>query len=225
MTATWAPLSFLATLTDATRTAALELGTTSTYRPGRRLVSEGERSDHVYIILAGFVKITGHAEGTETLLGIRLPGDVVGETAGLTRRPRMATVTTCGTVTAKVIANVAFQRFLTEQGQAAVSVAATMGERLRFANQRRTDFAAYPPEVRLARVFVDLAHRCGRPMGAGVALDIPLTQAELASMVGVAVPTIQRALRDLRTRGLVVTGYRHITMPDLEALQAAADAP
>lgn len=219
----WAPRSFLADLKAPTREEMLRLGVRREFQAGRRLLSEGDETDHVELLLRGFVKITSDAEGSETLLAIRVPGDVVGETAVLTGRPRMASVTACGPVTSAVIHSGDFKRFLAAHPDAAVSIAATIGERLRWANKRRTDFAAHPPETRLARVFADLALSCGRATSAGTVLDVPLTQPELASMVGVAEATVQRALRDLRASGAIATGYRRITIPDIAALHAAAD--
>ncbi|MFI5898527.1 helix-turn-helix domain-containing protein [Actinoplanes sp. NPDC051513] len=47
---------------------------------------------------------------------------------------------------------------------------------------------------------------------------VPLTQSELASMIGAGLPTVQRALAAFRREGLVGTGYRHIVVADPAAL-------
>jgi CRP/FNR family transcriptional regulator, cyclic AMP receptor protein len=223
MTRPWAPRSLLASLGDETCERLLSLGVGREFPAGRRLISEGDESNHVEIITRGFVKIVISTNGLETLLAIRAPGDVVGESAGLTGQPRMATVRTCGPVTAVAVRHGDFKHFLTGHADVAIRLASMMGNRLRYANQRRADFATSSPETRLARVLVDLAHSCGRNTGAGVVFDIALTQQELASMVGVGEATVQRALRELRDRGLVGTGYRRVRLPDLAGLQAAAE--
>ena len=53
---------------------------------------------------------------------------------------------------------------------------------------------------------------------------MPLTQPELAALVGAAEPTVHKALAKLRRRGLIVTGYRQMTVLDLAELRATADS-
>jgi CRP-like cAMP-binding protein len=70
--------------------------------------------------------------------------------------------------------------------------------KLRFANDRRVDFASYDAVVRVARVLRELAAVYGERSGNRVLLNWPLTQTELASLASVAEPTVQKALRRLR---------------------------
>ncbi|MBB5870091.1 CRP-like cAMP-binding protein [Allocatelliglobosispora scoriae] len=216
----WAAGSFMAGLTPATRTALLALGTRRSFPRGRQLLREGERTDHVEVLLHGIVKVSVIADGIDVLLSIRSAGDVIGEMASLTGRSRTATVTTCGEVVASSITHVNFNRFLGRHPDAALRMAAVMSERLEWANARRTDFAAYPAEVRLGRVLASLAGSCGRATSGGTLIDVPLSQRELATMVGIAQPTMQKAIRELRERRLISTGYRQITVVDLPGLAA-----
>jgi len=135
----------------------------------------------------------------------------------------MATVTSCGRIVAAVVPPDDFRRFLSRHPDAAMQMAATMSNRLRWANQRRADYTAYPAEVRLARVLVDLAGTCGRQTDEGLVIGVSLSQTELATMVGVADATAQKALRDLRERHVLSTGYRRVSILDLEELRAISE--
>jgi CRP-like cAMP-binding protein len=219
----WTPGSFLDRLPAPTREALLAIGTRRQFESGHRIIREGERSSHVELLIRGFVKVTTVVDGNEALMAIRVPGDILGETASLTGRARTATVTACGRVTSSVIKRAAFHSFLVRHPEAAVQMAATVTERLRWANLRRAEFTAYPAEVRLARLLVDLAETCGRPTDDGVTIAARLSQPELASMVGIADATAQKAIRDMRTHGLIRTGYRRITIIDLAALRAVSE--
>lgn len=221
--AEWTPGSFLDRLSPSTRDALLALGTRRQFETGRRLLREGDRNTHVELLIRGFVKVTTVVEGLEALMAIRMPGDIVGETASLTGRARTATVTTCGRVVSSVVTRAAFHRFLAQHPDAAMHMAATMSERLRWANLRRADFAAYPAEVRLARILIDLAETCGRRTEDGITIGVMLSQPELASMVGIAEATGQKAIRDMRRNGLIRTGYRRITIVDVDALRAVGE--
>ena len=53
---------------------------------------------------------------------------------------------------------------------------------------------------------------------------VRLTQAELASRIGVSRETVDRALRNWRNRGIVATGNRRIVIRDVQALARIAGA-
>jgi CRP/FNR family transcriptional regulator, cyclic AMP receptor protein len=216
----FAPGSFLARLPTEQVDELLATGTRREFEAGRALMREGDPSAHVELIVRGFVKITNLVEGNEFLMGIRVPGDLVGEMAGLTGKPRVATAVSCGRVVAYVITRAAFHRFLARHPEAALHMAAVMAERLRWANERRTDYAAHSVEVRLARVLVEIADICGLVTPEGLTIGVPLSQPELATMIGVSDARIQNAFRDLRGWGLVRTGYRRLTLLDPDALRA-----
>jgi CRP-like cAMP-binding protein len=215
----WAPGSFLAGLRPAQADELLSRGVRRQFAAGRILLFEGDHSTHVELLYQGFVKITNVVDGTEVLMGIRVPGDFVGELAGLTGKPRIATATACGRVTSSVVSQRDFHHFLHQHPDAAMTMAAVMGERLRWANERRTDFAAFPADARLARLLAEIATTCGWQADDELNIELPLSQPELATMIGVSEATVQKVLRDLRTGGMIRTGYRHITVLDLPALR------
>jgi CRP/FNR family cyclic AMP-dependent transcriptional regulator len=189
---------------------------------GRHLLVEGELGSHIELLLSGFAKVTTIEGDGEILLSIRRPGDIIGETGALGDRPRTATVTACGEATAAVVTKVEFTEFLRRHPDAALNMTAVIGERVRLANQRRADFHAYPAEIRLARLLVEIARTCGRHTDEGLDLGIPLSQPELATMAGAAEATAQKAIRDLKDGNLIRTGYRRIVIVDLDALLVLA---
>jgi CRP-like cAMP-binding protein len=136
--------------------------------------------------------------GHEVLLAIRVGGDVVGEFAAIDGQPRSATVMTCGPVTGCLIPQAAFRQLLHSDGELRREVDKSVLAKLRFANDRRVDFASYDAVVRVARVLRELAAVYGERSGNRVLLNWPLTQTELASLASVAEPTVQKALRRLR---------------------------
>lgn len=97
-----------------------------------------------------------------------------------------------------------------------------MTDKLRAATARRIDFTGCDVATRFARTMLDLAVRYGERTPAGTVIRCSLTQTELATLVGAAEPTIQRALRQLRIDGIVTTGYRQTTVQDMTALERRA---
>jgi CRP-like cAMP-binding protein len=71
----------------------------------------------------------------------------------------------------------------------------------------------------------DLAEAHGVRDADGVRIGLPLTQVELARMVGATREAVNRTLGGLASRGLVRTDGRTIVIPDPEALESAATRP
>jgi CRP/FNR family transcriptional regulator, cyclic AMP receptor protein len=220
----WAPATFLGSLPDSVAAELVAESVHKRYDTGRILIREGGTDTHVALLLSGFVKVSTAVEGYETLLGIRLPGEVVGEIGALTGEPRNATVTACGRVTAGLLTQARFEAFLSRRPDAHRLVAAAVARQLRWANRRRSDFAAFPAHVRLARLLSEISEVCGRERADGtVEIVVPLTQPELAAMIAIGQATIQKAVRDLRDAGLIETGYRRLVVSDPERLAKLAE--
>ncbi|MET7806637.1 Crp/Fnr family transcriptional regulator [Micromonospora chersina] len=222
----WPKSGFLGQLPAAIRHELLDRGRPCRYHSGERLLLEGGTDTHVIVLTSGFVKVTVNVEGVEALAAIRGAGDIVGEAAALAGQPRMASVTACGTVTGRLVTADAFRHVLGRHPDAARLVTTTVAERLRWANQRRADFVAYPAEVRVARILVEIAGSYGRRADDGsVVIDVPLSQPELATMIGASETTVHKALRTLRDGRLVRSGYRRLIILDLTALRRMAIKP
>jgi CRP/FNR family transcriptional regulator, cyclic AMP receptor protein len=220
----WPVNSLLATLSPATREELLALGTRRQFQRGQVLLREGELSTHVILLVQGCVKVTATTpNGGLALLAIRMGGEIIGELAGLDGQPRSATATAAGLVRSRVMPRTTFHDFLTRHPDAALAVGRSVGAKLRWATRRRVDFSGYEVPVRVARVLAELAVAYGEHTGAGVEIQVPLTQPELAALVGAAEPTVHKALAKLRRRGVIVTGYRQMTVLDLAELRAAAN--
>jgi CRP/FNR family cyclic AMP-dependent transcriptional regulator len=220
----WPPKSFLA------RTEALdafaEVGTIRRYEPGDCLIEEGASESEVHLLLSACAKVTAElGEGRYSLLGVRVGGDVVGELSALDGSPPVTTVRACGQspAVALVLSQATFTQVLVEHPREAVRLSATMAAKLRTATRRRVDFTGFTPRIRLARALVDMAEDHGhRVAGPNIVIGVNLTQVELGTLIGVSEATAQRALRDLRRDGLVVTDGRRPIIRDLTALRRAA---
>jgi CRP-like cAMP-binding protein len=104
----------------------------------------------------------------------------------------------------------------------AESVNRSIVAKVRASNAHRVDFAGYDAPTRLARVLRELAVQYGDRSANHVVIPWPLTQPELASLAAVAEPTAQKALRKLRESGVIVTGYRSLTIVDFGELSRIA---
>ena len=83
--------AFAGAVLEADWAALLDRGRRRRYPRDSRVFCQGDPSDFVIVILEGRVKLVVTTEdGDEPLLGVRGPGELVGELAALDPAPRLA---------------------------------------------------------------------------------------------------------------------------------------
>lgn len=208
-------------LTDQERSALSTVGRSARFANGDVLFSQGDTSDHVLVIKRGRVKVSSDAEGGhQALLGVRGPGDLVGEFAAIDARPRSATVSAIEEIDAVVVTGDRFRFFLRTHPDAAWALLSAVIGRLRESDRRRVEYGAYDVLGRLCRLLLELAaehgvHACP---GAGTTIALPLSQQELAGAAGASREAVSKALRRLRGEGAITTKRRGITILRPEVL-------
>jgi CRP/FNR family transcriptional regulator, cyclic AMP receptor protein len=224
----WPRGSLLSRFSEAARVDALSLGTAVEFAARSRLLHQGARSSHVFLLVDGVVKVTTDtADGRSALLAVRVAGDAVGELAGLVDQPRIASVTAVGLVRARRISKNDFLALFDRHPDAGRAVSASVASKLREATRRRIDFGTEPVPVRLARLLIDLAAQHGHRADDRLTVGVTLSQPELADLIGSSEPSVYRALRDLRESGVLATGYRHFVVldePELRLLAGPAES-
>jgi len=83
-----------------------------TFAAGARLIQEGDRADHVIVILSGRTKISIEENGRERVLAERGPGQLIGERGALQVSIRSASVIALETVQALVVRTGDFAGFI-----------------------------------------------------------------------------------------------------------------
>jgi CRP/FNR family transcriptional regulator, cyclic AMP receptor protein len=223
----WPAQTLLGRLPEDSQRGLLALGGPRKFLSGTPLMREGEQTTFVAVLLSGWTKVTALIEdGGIGLLAVRHGGDLVGEFAGLDAQPRSATVTASGTVLARVIMAEDFGAYLESDPVAFKMINQSILAKTRFSIRRRIEFAGCSVAVRVARVLVELDRAYGVDAPAGLrALAMPLTQPELAALVGAKDPTVHKALAALRRDKIIDWGYRRTTIRDMPALRVAAGLP
>ncbi|MEU3573601.1 Crp/Fnr family transcriptional regulator [Kitasatospora sp. NPDC036755] len=216
-------LPFARTLSAHDHEAFLALGAPKAYDPDQRLVAEGDRTTHVLLVLTGWsmVHVATDRGATRLVLGLRGPGELVGELAALDERPRSATAQALGPVEALVIPGERFRRFLAETPRVGSRVMSQLASRLRESDRERSAFASLTVVQRLARRLVELSATGAtaraadsRGPGGGSTAVVHLAQDDLAATVGATREAVAKALKLLRDQRLVRTGTRMVEILD-----------
>ncbi|MDQ3953795.1 MAG: Crp/Fnr family transcriptional regulator [Actinomycetota bacterium] len=214
---------FLARLSEGEERALFERGRKRRFAAGETIFHEAEVTDRVVMLLAGRAKIaTVTEDGKEVMLGVRDPGDLVGEFSALDGKPTSANVIAMEPVEALVLDTASFKTWLTDHPEIALLLLETVLARLRDADRKRVEFSAYDTVARVARRLFELAERFGETTDAGVEIRLPMTQDELAAWTGASRVGVSQALKSLRDRGWIETRRRSITVMDMEALKRRA---
>ncbi|RDG37847.1 Crp/Fnr family transcriptional regulator [Streptomyces corynorhini] len=224
--------AFARALTTQENESVAALGNRKHYQADAHLLTEGDRSRHVMIMLHGWVTVSVATDrgATRLILGLRGPGELLGEMAALDSHPRSATVRALGPVEALVIPGDAFRRFLAQHPRVSGLVIRQLTFRLRSADQERYSLASLTVLQRLARRLTELSR--AEPAGpytppvlstAYTGASVHLAQDELAATVGATREAVAKALRLLRAQRIVRTGNRMVEILDPELLALLAD--
>jgi CRP-like cAMP-binding protein len=218
---------FWTLLSTAERAAFEQSGVVRRFGSGAVIVHEGDHSDHVLVVRAGCVKVVASVRGGgEFVLGLRGPGDIVGELASLDRQPRRGTLSALGPVEALVVPGNSFVRLLSEYKSVSVAVGRVLSGRLGEADRYRLSASSTGVAPRLAQLLLDLADRYGEstPDG-GRWVRLPLTQDDLANCVASSPRSVARILAAWRQAGVVHTGRRLIVLRRPSVLRALTGQP
>jgi CRP/FNR family transcriptional regulator, cyclic AMP receptor protein len=212
---------FWTLLSQDERDTLSALGLRRDYSRPANLCTEGDPATHVFILLAGWVKIlSATKDGHQILLDLRGGGDIVGEVAGETTGRRNATIQAVEPVQALIVRHDKFSSFLDGNQGADRAYRRIVTQKWNDTDATLRRRAGTTGGQRLAALLLDLAERHGRTVnGAIYLMTPPLTQEELASLAGTSRATVTRALSNWRKRGFILTTQRHITIIDLGALR------
>jgi CRP/FNR family cyclic AMP-dependent transcriptional regulator len=200
--------------------ALLALARRRRVRRAQPILHAGAAGDDVVIVLEGRVKLVAYGvDGREVVLGLRGPGELIGEMAALAGQRRTATAVALDDVEAGYLAAADLRTYLVEHPGVGLVIIRMLVNRLAEADRDRIDLATQDSVGRVAKRLVELAADHGTPDGEGTRIEVSLTQDELASWTGATRETVSRALRLMRRLGWIATDHRSITVLDPAALK------
>jgi CRP/FNR family cyclic AMP-dependent transcriptional regulator len=191
-------------LSDRALTDLNALGAQTEVPTGTRLFAEDERSDTVFVLCSGQVKLSCTSRDGKTLiLKIAMPGDVLGLSAAISGTPHEVTAITVEPTQIKSIPRADFLAFLEKHGEASLHSAKLLSGDYKTAlvDARRLALSTSAPG-RLASVMLEWgrATSCGKPE---MKFNMRLTHEELADMIGSSRETVTRALNRFKKEKLI----------------------
>jgi CRP/FNR family cyclic AMP-dependent transcriptional regulator len=218
--------ALLSYLEPADRVHLLTQGTSRHFAVGEVLLREGDPSDHVLVLVAGWIRAYSTSrDGQETVIALRGAGDILGELAALHGWNRTVSIQALEPVEVAQLKRPEFLACLYARPTIAVAMIKQMSIRLREAETTLLDLATLDVSRRVALYLLRMARRHGHPEGSGIVLDLPFTQQDVANHVGASLRGVARTMALLRERGIVVTRRRHIVIARPDVLRSFAGNP
>ena len=212
-------------LDEAERHAVAEEMREVNFDPSQVIFARGDAGREIYLVVSGRVRLSVlTAEGRELSFAHAEAGSIFGEIAMLDGGPRSADATAVGKVSALSLSKPALKRLMETQPHVADAAVRFLCSRIREADQQLEAIALYPIEGRLARFFLAAARAKAPGSDEGrITIELPISQSELALLIGASRPTVNTALSMLESSGALERNGSKIVC-DIEELQAIAGA-
>jgi len=183
---------------------------------------EGDKSDTLYMIEAGSAKISRSSkEGKQRIIDTLQAGDIFGEMAMFDGKPRSATVTTLEPTELLSISHRDFRAFAKECPDVLWRLLESVGKHVRRSGSDILDLSFRDVPYRLLHVLVQLVEKHGTSSPRGVRINMRVSAADLAGMVGSNAERVSRLLHGYEEQGLIQTDKASLTVPDVKALRYA----
>ena len=196
------------TLSDADLMAVGSHGIARSYPKNTIIVSEGDKTDSLYVILEGRVKVfVSDDSGNEVLLLTQGPGEYFGELV-LDEGPRSASVMTLEPCRFLVVPQHDFRDFVVNNPAFALSLIEKLIGRVRSLTASVKSLALMDVYGRVARLLLELAEE----RDGGLVIMHRLTQQEIASRIGASREMVSRILKDLSTGGYLTQSRAGIVL-------------
>jgi CRP/FNR family transcriptional regulator, cyclic AMP receptor protein len=215
----------LANAVRSTLLSAPEISRLSHLRRSTGLFGQGQSADAIYFIEDGLVKMTRTSSaGGRIILTIRGSGDLVGEEALLYEPSTYyseAEVLTTATIYR--VPRAVISRVLANHPQFSAEVISYLVARRLALAEKVELLCLRDVEYRILHYLAELS-RLVSPAEDGDGYQIPITQLELADLIGATRETTSTTLNQLERRGLLKLSRRMLTIPSpgLLASEAAA---
>jgi CRP/FNR family transcriptional regulator, cyclic AMP receptor protein len=200
-----------------------QLGTVMTrrsYRRGETVFHADDPGDTLHVLLSGHVKVVRPTEGgEEAVLNVLGPSDLFGELALLDGAPRSASVVALEPTETAVLRRAEFLELLRRSPSAVEGLLSTLARMVRRLTDEVADLMFLDQQALLAKKLLELAEAHGRPGEEQVEIEVPLSQDELAMMIGASRPSVNQLLGIFEAQGAILRRRRHIVIRDPELLR------
>ena len=181
------------------------------FEPGDYLIEEGSPPKGLYAVLEGRIRATRRlAAGRDAPVHVGGRGFWCGDYATLAGQPTIGSTIADTRVRALFLSAAGFERIVDEEPRHYRAFMALLLERYARVFGSVAELHGLPSEERLRRRLERIAALWRDDLPTRGPVDIPLSQVELAGMVGLSRQRLSTLLGRLEAQGLIEVGFRNI---------------
>jgi len=196
------------------------------FRPGATIFEPVSEPHCVFLLETGLVKMFRRStHGDEVILGYIQPGEVFGEFAAFSDRPRESFAEAVEHSSVIKVERSVFADAIKSRPEIVFSVAKQIGDRFKQIESRIEDLIFRSARERIARIILQLADEFGKAVDDHLLVDLRLTHAELAKLAGTSRPTASIAIGELEDEETIVRSNGKLIIRNMAALRREADNP
>jgi len=176
---------------------------------GQAVVREGDRTDYLYFVLTGSLKVVvSDADGREVILSMLGQGELFGEMGMFGEQPRSASVVSVGPSDLVMIAKSDFRTLMQEHFEIAWRMMCNLADRLRNADRKIESLALLDVYGRVARLLLEMSDQVDGQM----LVVRKITKQDIAKMIGASREMVSRVMKDLGQQGLIEESSQGIVL-------------
>lgn len=190
------------------------------------LCREGEKSDKLFLIREGRVKICKITkEGKEQIVYVLSKGDFFGENTLFTS-DNISNFSAYAITDAKlcILKKENLERILLQNPEISLKIIQEMADRINSAENLAQTLATKDVEARLATVLIEFMNKYGQKKEEGIYIKLPLNREQIANYCGITRETVSRRLSKFDKMGIIkLKGNKGLIIKDKEALLSLAE--
>ncbi|MGO4886747.1 Crp/Fnr family transcriptional regulator [Anaerobacillus sp. MEB173] len=176
-----------------------------TFKKGEHLIYEGEKSDTLFIINKGKVKLSKLTiDGKEQILYIMSCGDFFGE-LNLFNDDEVNNFSAYAINDTEIcmLTKQNIDIIMSDNQEILIKLLKAVTKRLAHTENLAQNLATKDPSVRIVHMILEFCDKFGTSIDEGIRIDLPLSREEIANYVGVTRETISRKLSKFEEQGLI----------------------
>lgn len=198
-------------------------GKLQTYLPETELFSQGEMIRDVYLIEAGWVRLTQtDHEGREAVVTFRSQGKLLGVAALISQKPLRVSAITLNECRMYRLSAARFLKQVNNDLELSRALNHTLGQQYYDLADDLARLATHSARARLADLLLQFVPEATPTSTGELRLSLPFKQATMASWLAIAPETLSRELKKLEQDGVIRRGNGWVFVTNLERLTREA---
>lgn len=215
---------WMAGLTERETEQVLSRITPKEFARGEIVFGPTSSARSVYLLEKGLVRIVRLSpEGAQVTLGYVRPGEVFGELQAISDQARESFAQAISPLLVWRMPIPELRRLIATIPHFGLHVAEQMAKRFKRVERRVEGLALHDLRTRICLILLELAEDFGREAGSELLIDFPLSQRDLATLVGASRQSVNACLRGLRDAQQIAYRGRRIALLDPAELRRQAD--